>query len=73
MEALSIRFGTAHFLHLLLDKGKARVKGKRRNATYHIRTEEGRWPTLTSKIGHLSKLKLDLPTYNPRTMGAESM
>ena len=73
MEALNIRFGTAHFLHLLLDKGKARVKGKGSDPNNHIGTEEGRRPTPISRTGHLSKLKPDHPTNRPVTMGVESM
>ena len=63
MEALSIRFGTTHFLYLLLDKGKARVKGKDSDPSNRIRIGEGRRPTPTNQTGHLSKLKPDpLPT-----------
>ena len=73
MEALSIRCETAHSLHLLLDKGKARVKGKGNDPSSHIKIGEGRWPTPTNKTGHLSKLKSDLPTNCLGTMGVESM
>jgi len=73
VEALSIRFGTAHFLHLLLDKGKARVKGKGSAPSNRIRIGEGRRPTPTSKTGHHSKLKPNPPTNHPGTMGAEFM
>jgi len=74
VEALSIRCEIAHFLHLLLDKGKARVKGKGKgnDPSSHIRTG-GWWPTPINKTGHLSKLKPDLPTNCLGTMGAESM
>ena len=71
MEALGIRFRTAYFLHLLLDKGKARVKGKGSDPNNHIITGEGRRPTPISKIGHLTKLKSDFPGSRPETMGAE--
>jgi len=67
VEAISIRFGTPHFLHLLLEKGKGN------NPNNHIRIGEGRQTTPTSRTRHLSKFKPDLPTNRPRTMGAESM
>ena len=73
MKALSIRFGTALFLHLLLDMGKVRAKGKASDPSNRISIGEGRRPTLTSKTKHLSKLKPDFPANRPRTMGAEFM
>ena len=73
MEVISISFKTAYFLHLLLDEGKGRVKGKGSDPSNHIKTREGNWPTPTSKTGHLSKLKPELPINCAGTMGAESM
>ena len=75
MEALSIRFGTAHFLHLLLDKGKARIKGKGKGSdpNNHIRIGKGRRPTPISRTRPLSKLKPNHPTNHPGIIGVESM
>ena len=73
MEILSIRLGTAHFFHLVLDKGKVRIKGKGSDPNNHIRIREGRQPIPTSRTGHLSKLKPDLSTNRPGIMGLESM
>jgi len=73
VEATNTRFETAHSLHLLLCKGKARVKGKGNDLSSHIKTGEGRWQTPTNKSGHLSKPKPDLPINRLGTMGAEFM
>jgi len=73
VEAINIRVRIAHFLYLILGKGKARVKGKGSDPNNHIRTREGRRSTPTSRTRHLSKLKPDLPTNRLGRMGAESM
>jgi len=74
-EALNTRFGTARSLHLLptKDKDKVRDKNKDSNPNNHTRIGVGRWLTPTSRTGHLSKPRPDLPTNCPETMGIESM
>jgi len=57
LEVTNTRFETAHSLHLLLCKGRAKVKGKGKDLSSHIRIGEGRWRTPTNKTGHLSKPK----------------
>ena len=64
MEATSIKFGTAHSIHPLLDKNKARVKGKASDPNNHTITGEGRRSTPTNSTGHRNQLNLDLLT-NP--------
>jgi len=73
VEALSIRFGTAKSLHFLWDNGKARVKVKGSDPSNHIKIGEGKRITASSRIGHLSTLKPDLPTNRPKTIGAKSI
>jgi len=70
-EALNARFGIARFLHLL--SVKARDMDKDNNPSNHIRIRVGRWPTLTSRTGYLSKFRRGLPTNRPGIMGAEFM
>ena len=74
-EALNTRFGTARSVHLLPPKDKDKVRNKDNDSdpNNHTRIGVGRWPTLTSRIRHLSMPRPDLPTKRPRTMGVESM
>ena len=74
-EALNTKFGTARFPYLVPanDRDKVRDKDKDSDANNHTRIGVGRRPILTSRTGHLSKLKHDLPTNRPRAMGLESM
>jgi len=67
VEALNNKFEAARFPHLLLDKGKGS------DPSNHIIMGEDRRPTPTSRTGHLSKLKPNLPTNRPRIIGVESM
>jgi len=75
IKALNTRFGTARSVHLLpaKDKDKVRDKDKDSDPSNHTRIGVGRRPTPTSRTGHLSKPRPDLPTNHPRTMGVESM
>ena len=73
MEATSIKFGIAHYLHPLPGKGKARVKGTGSDPNNPTRTEEGRRPTLASSTGHPNRLNPDPPATRPGTMGVEYM
>ena len=60
MKATSIKFRTAHYLHTLPGKDKARVKGTGNGPNNPTRIGEGRQPTPTSSTGHRSRHKLDL-------------
>jgi len=72
-EALKTRSETAHAPHLLLGRVMGdKDKDKDSDLSSLIRTGVGRRPTLTSRTEHLSRLKPDLPTNRPKTMGAGS-
>jgi len=72
-EALNTRSGITHILHLLLVKVIADEDRDRDSGPSSInRTGVGTRPTLTSRIGHHSRFKPDLPTNRPETMGAKS-
>jgi len=51
VKAISIRFETAHVLHLLWDKGEARVKGKGSYPNNHTRIGKSRGPTPPAELG----------------------
>jgi len=70
-ESLKTRFRAARSLHHLPVKDKNKDKGN--DPSNHIRIRLDRRPTPTSRTGHLSKFRPDLPTNCPRTMGAEFM
>jgi len=73
VEATSIKFGTAHYLHPLSGKGKTRVKGAGGGPSNPTKIGEGRQPTPTSNTGHCNRHNLDLPTNSPGTTGVKSM
>jgi len=69
VEDLNTKFGAARFAHVLLDKRKARVKGKDSDPSHCIRIGEAWRPNPTSKLGHLSKLKPNTLTNCPEQWG----
>jgi len=71
VEATSIKFKTAYSFYPLLDKGKARVKGKASGPNNYTITGEGRQSTLTSSTRHRNELNLDLLTNCLGIMGVE--
>jgi len=74
-EALNIRSVAAHIPHLLSVKvigDKDKGKDRDSNPSNPIRTGVGRRPTLTSRTGHLNRLRLDLSTNCLETTGAGS-
>jgi len=76
-EALNIRSRTAYTPHLLRvkvmgDKDKDKDKDKENDPSSLSRTGVGRRPTPTSRTGHLSRVRPDLPTNCPEIIGEES-
>jgi len=72
-DALNTRFGITDSLHLLPIKDKDKARDKDKDKSNHTKIGVGRWPTLTSRTGHLSKFSPNLPTNRPGTMGVEFM
>ena len=73
MEVTNIKFGTAHSLHPLPDKGRGRVKDKDSDPNHHTRAGEGRQLTATSSTGHPNQLNADPLTNRPGVMELEFM